>query len=294
MSEPTQDVTWASNANYDATGQPYDGTPTQTEPDSGRKANGWEPNMKPPAQEMNWWMAAVAAWIMYFANNNSAPVGVKPNLLNVNGNMDGLFAPIEYSGSSLIGCGVPNGVSVAGGGFNGTFPVPPNRQLATIETTFVAPVTNTVSIEFIQNTQTSAPVVLGTYTYAGTGTTTGDATTINLLAESDVQAFTAASGGIYTRTTGSYVTDGFFVGQVVEWTGFSNSANNVTGTITAVSATSMTISTTGQIAETAGASQVQGVMPTMDGTWIMSVFIQTTGSATSIGSGCTWFKTTYA
>jgi hypothetical protein len=68
MSAPTEDVSWATDDNYPAGPAVWNGTPTKTEPSSGRKAEGWEPNQKPPAQEMNWWMWAVYTWIVYIAD----------------------------------------------------------------------------------------------------------------------------------------------------------------------------------------------------------------------------------
>lgn len=46
----------------------------------------------------------------------------------------------------------------------------------------------------------------------------------------------------YTRTTGSFITDGFQVGRLVSASGFTNAANNGLKTITAVAALTLTVS----------------------------------------------------
>jgi len=61
----------------------------------------------------------------------------------------------------------------------------------------------------------------------------------------------------YTRTSGSFIADGFRVGLKVKWTGFANGGNNQNGaTITALTATVMTVTELGgtMVNETAGAS----------------------------------------
>lgn len=56
----------------------------------------------------------------------------------------------------------------------------------------------------------------------------------------------AAAGATYTRTVGSWITDGFQVGQTVTFGGFTNSGNNGSahGTVTTVTATVLTMSST--------------------------------------------------
>lgn len=53
----------------------------------------------------------------------------------------------------------------------------------------------------------------------------------------------AASGETFTRSAGSFITDGFQVGDKVTWSGFVNSGNNSTFVISSLSATVMTCST---------------------------------------------------
>jgi hypothetical protein len=51
----------------------------------------------------------------------------------------------------------------------------------------------------------------------------------------------AATTAGYTRTTGSFVTDGFFIGMPVSASGFTQSANNGASTVTNVTATTLTV-----------------------------------------------------
>lgn len=63
----------------------------------------------------------------------------------------------------------------------------------------------------------------------------------------------------YTRTSGSFITDGFAVGMFVNWTGFANGGNNLTSTeILTLTATVMTVADLGgtMVNEVAGASVV--------------------------------------
>lgn len=52
-----------------------------------------------------------------------------------------------------------------------------------------------------------------------------------------------ATGKTFTRASGSYITDGFAVGDVVQWAGFANAANNVSVVISTLTATVMTCTT---------------------------------------------------
>lgn len=54
----------------------------------------------------------------------------------------------------------------------------------------------------------------------------------------------------YTRTTGSFLTDGFLTGQVARWSGFLQAGNNVAVVIMSLTATIMTTIATAQVNET--------------------------------------------
>lgn len=59
-----------------------------------------------------------------------------------------------------------------------------------------------------------------------------------------LQSLSATATG-YARTSGSFVTNGFVVGMQVNVTGFTNAANNGVSTITAVTATALTVTKAG-------------------------------------------------
>jgi hypothetical protein len=102
------------------------------------------------------------------------------------------------------------------------FVVPGNNGTSTI--TAITPTTLTV-------TKTVAPVPEAGSTGLGTfGTTTG------------------SSGG-FTRTVGSFITDGFQVGHSVTTSGFLDSSNNGTFTVTGVTATTLTVTPARTVAE---------------------------------------------
>ncbi len=65
------------------------------------------------------------------------------------------------------------------------------------------------------------------------------------------------TGDTITRSAGSWITDGFAVGDVIAVTGTAN--NNITGDVTAVSATVLTLGTTDLVAEVTAAGSVTTV-----------------------------------
>lgn len=137
---------------------------------------------------------------------------------------------------------------------------------------------------------TNGPVPLGALSLPALSATQGDQT-LSLLAASSTltggQTVSVTLGGgsvTYTRSAGSYVADGFFVGQIVQWSGFVNAANNATATIIGLSATGITIAEQpGQVAEVgvANAVQANGVSPVVDSTF--GIQLQLTTSDSGIG-----------
>lgn len=79
---------------------------------------------------------------------------------------------------------------------------------------------------------------------------------INLLAHQTTATVTVTVNGggfgVYTRSTGSYLDEGFYVGmsgETITWAGFSHSGNNGSFQITALTATVMTTSNNSPVAE---------------------------------------------
>jgi hypothetical protein len=59
-----QPVTWATDTNY--TGGPDPGTPNKVQPSVGKRAQGWEPIERPPAQHLNQLMHVTGGWTDYY------------------------------------------------------------------------------------------------------------------------------------------------------------------------------------------------------------------------------------
>lgn len=63
----TTPSTWATNANHAAGSDPWSGQPSKVEPSAGEKQVGFVPNMKPPAEWLNWLLNNFGAWLAYLA-----------------------------------------------------------------------------------------------------------------------------------------------------------------------------------------------------------------------------------
>lgn len=71
-----------------------------------------------------------------------------------------------------------------------------------------------------------------------------------------IQINVVATGGTFTRLSGSFITDGFRPGMTVVFTGFTNGGNNATKVISTVTATVITVTdTTGLVDETGGGDE---------------------------------------
>lgn len=64
--KPASLPTWATDTNFPAGVNSWSGTPTKVEPTSGKKAGGFVPKTKLPAQEMNWKLSDMGLWVNYF------------------------------------------------------------------------------------------------------------------------------------------------------------------------------------------------------------------------------------
>ena len=96
-------------------------------------------------------------------------------------------------------------------------------------------------------------------TFSGHGLTDTGATTLNVAAnavDTGNITVTVAVARTYTRSAGSYITDGFAVGMVVTWSGFTNAVNNGKKVIESLTATVMTVTASQTlIAETGDANE---------------------------------------
>ena len=179
MARPTDDITWASDTNYPAGSDPWDGQPTTAEPVSGRKATGWEPKKKPGAQQLNWMMRGYARWIQWLVSVQEPDITIT--------------IPIR---SFEDGTGDPTTI-IAGGHWQVAIPVPVGATITSVRAlvTDVAGSTFTVKlIKFVAIVST-----IGTATSDGTGTK--QTLTIGSLAEPvvDMTSYFA----VFARATGS-------------------------------------------------------------------------------------------
>ena len=102
-------------------------------------------------------------------------------------------------------------------------------------------------IRRLRNVTDLKPCVTSSTTTTFTGITAG--------ATTGAISLSATATG-YSRASGSFVTNGFAVGQQITASGFTNAANNGTSLITAVTATTLTVSKTpATVAETAAAGR---------------------------------------
>lgn len=60
--DPTQ---WATDEDYSAPGQAWNGEPTKVDPGSARRAIGYEPSQRPPAEWINYQLRACGEWATY-------------------------------------------------------------------------------------------------------------------------------------------------------------------------------------------------------------------------------------
>jgi len=95
------------------------------------------------------------------------------------------------------------------------------------------------------NKQTATPADQSLNLFAASTTNTGGQT---------VTTSGTFPNCLYTRSAGSYLTDGLFVGQNVTWSGFVNGTNNQSCKITALTATVMTTNANTIVAETSTAN----------------------------------------
>jgi len=258
---------------------------------AGHKTDGFALNEKPTSGELNTLFNLIYTWILWLTLNVATISRTKlqsalavTNWTAATGGISSFSGGYCWSWNTAVATAtltthaidLPDGYKLTNYSFAlGSSSVSPTGPL----------IVTVVKVPQPSGTQ----VTLATYTVAnGSFPTTATKQTLNFAAAGALSAQTVtvnAAGGTYTRSAGSYITDGFFVGQLVQWAGFTNGGNNAQKVITALSATVMTVSTTGLVNETGGigAASVAAVSPTLDGTFSLHV----TYSLTATGAGIT-------
>ncbi len=108
--KPATVPTWATNANYAASTQPWAATATKVQPPSAVQTEGINPEDPIVAQYENWWKNKVGEWITYFNSNEALPITNLPTFHLVNGTAWAISSSplyIESAGSSTILVPIP-------------------------------------------------------------------------------------------------------------------------------------------------------------------------------------------
>ena len=267
MSAPTTPATWDSNSvNLE--------TPT-----SGHQASGYGVGEVPTSTELNGWMQIVGLWIAYLQGLLTRTRCRFPAIISA------INWAVVVQGSPADGsAGDPTVQSNTGAGsFLTDIAVDEGRQLSKIELA----VYGNASANLILTVQqcfhdATLPVTLCTRTITGPAASWSDyAMQLGTISGLTVTVSSSAGQATYTRSTGSYLTDGFFVGQSVTWAGFANAGNNVTSTITVLTATVMTTTSVTYVSETGPALgeavTVAGAV-TVDDTFGLRLLLQSSAS----------------
>lgn len=233
----------------------------------GHQANGYANNEVPPANEFNTILNLIYVWLLYLYTN-IAIITRKQFLFPYNGTGTTPTSGTGFGGYTaskvVLGCGGTSGAC----DFNLDIPLGYQIQNITFRSRGTSGASQTLTFTMFRDLDADSPPITVCAVPAINVSTTDTQYTINFVpATSGVSITVSSSAGntTYTRASGNYLTDGYFVGQKVSWTGFVNGANNVTqATITVLTTTAMTVVNTG-VAETLAGSCV-GYMPAADTT----------------------------
>jgi hypothetical protein len=231
----------------------------------GHQANGYANNEVPAANEFNTILNLIYVWLLYLYTN-CAVIARKRMITPYNGTGTTPVIGTGFGGYTaskvLLGCGGTAGT----GDFDLDIPVGYQIQSISFRSRGTSGASQTLTFTMFRDLDADSPPTTIAAVPAIAVSTTDTLYTINFVpVTSGVSITVATSAGntTYTRASGSYLTDGYFVGQQVNWTGFVNGANNVThATITVLTATVMTVVNTGVAEVLAGSCT--GYMPVAD------------------------------
>lgn len=98
--------TWATDAEYNAPSEAWDGAPTKIAPAQDLQAQGWAPGERPPAERMNWWMGSAGGFAAYHdaieVQNWSAPFVTVNEATNA---VAAYHAVADVAGACYLGLG---------------------------------------------------------------------------------------------------------------------------------------------------------------------------------------------
>ncbi len=108
---PDTSPEWATDENFDATGEAWDGLPTKVDPGAALREEGWEPEQRPAAEHVNFQLNLQGAWLAFLmnvaiANWREVPV-IDGNGTALWGSTDmdlrcGLFVPVTSSNAGAL------------------------------------------------------------------------------------------------------------------------------------------------------------------------------------------------
>lgn len=263
MSKPTTLYTWATNTNY--TGGPAVGTPSKSAPSSGLQAEGFEPGTEPGAQTFNELVSNIFIWLA-FVNGLFGSTGhlleLDSFLATLNGRTttrNRLPAMWDQSGwTQGANLSIYSNYSIQCNTIASNYAtleldIPANHTLKSI--TFTAKSTSStqglnLTIATNQVAAHGGQTLLNAAPFAvTTGVSTDFTVRFDCLTNQSMSAQTTTNGAgatpnvyTFTRTTGSFVTDGYIPGHLVNSSGWGIAEHNFTGgTVLTVSALTMTV-----------------------------------------------------
>ena len=261
--KPTTNYTWATNANY--SGGPAVGTPSKSVPSAGRQLEGYEPGYSPPAQEHNELFSNIFLWLA-FVNGLFGSTGHLTELdsflstLNARtitrSRLPTLWSASNWSQGTNLSTYLNNSIQCTTLASNAApieLDIPALHVLKSITITAKASAGGQgIQLGLFTN-QTAAVAGVTLYPATSIGSVTTTSTDFTLRFDASVnQSMTAQTttngSGVtpnvytFTRATGSFVTDGFLVGHLVNSSGWGIAEHNFTGgQVLTVSALTMTV-----------------------------------------------------
>lgn len=269
-SEPTQDLAWSTNTDYAAGSEV--GNPTKVEPVSGRKADGWSPETKPSPQQMNWWFNGVKAWVDYFVTYLAYLLPLVTS--RTQHRLPTAFLATNWA--STTSGGLPCLESSGSGDAYVDLELNEGEQLDGLTFTIIGNGTVDGSItvqKHFSSTSGTAPATVASATLTNVSAS-WQAFYMNLQAhETDGLTITVDHvAATFTRSAGSYLTEGYYVGQNVTWAGLVHSGNNGATVIASLTDTVMGVTSVTLVDETstAGASvAAAATLATVDDTFCL-------------------------
>ena len=234
-------ILWSTDALYPAGAEAFSATSPRVAPVSGLIAQGWQPKQKPAAQNINYILRNFSDWIGWAAEDKTLAIAppawaLEPGLTWTQ-NPRYVFCGAAGGGEAMYPIALPVGsvlksVTLALEGDGVGDPVITVQKISAVGT-----VSATLATLSLTNLAASWANHL-----------------INFAADTGAMDLDNTTDGVtvipFQRATGSFITDGFTPGMTITSSGFTNAGNNGTWTVIAVTALTLTTtSTVGMVAE---------------------------------------------